>query len=39
MNRSRIETLETQNSDRLDFHGIAVWRLRQALGEGRTPPA
>ena len=21
-----IETLETQNSDRLDFHDVAVWR-------------
>lgn len=26
-----IETLETQKSDRLDFHDIAVWRLRDAL--------
>jgi hypothetical protein len=33
MNRSRIETLETRNSDRIDFHEIAVWRLRRALEE------
>jgi len=26
-----IETLETQNSDRLDFHDVAVWCLRDAL--------
>ncbi len=27
----RIETLETQNSDRLDFHEVAVWAIRAAL--------
>ena len=26
-----IETLETQNSDRLDFHDVAVWAMRAAL--------
>ena len=26
-----IETLETRNSDRLDFHDIAVWRIKDAL--------
>jgi len=26
-----IETLETRNSDSLDFHDTAVWCIRQAL--------
>lgn len=26
-----IETLETQNSDSLDFHDVAVWQVRDAL--------
>jgi hypothetical protein len=26
-----IETLETRDSDSLDFHGISVWSLRAAL--------
>ncbi|MDF2880236.1 MAG: hypothetical protein K0R54_793 [Clostridiaceae bacterium] len=26
-----IPTLETRNSDRLDFHEISVWRLKEAL--------
>lgn len=26
-----IDTLETQNSDSLDFHEVAVWQLREAL--------
>ncbi|MCC7408093.1 MAG: hypothetical protein IT442_08475 [Phycisphaeraceae bacterium] len=26
-----IETLETRHSDRLDFHDLAVWQIRQAL--------
>jgi hypothetical protein len=26
-----IETLETQNNDRLDFHDVAVWSIRDAL--------
>jgi len=26
-----IETLETRKSDRLDFHDVAVWCLRDAL--------
>ena len=29
----RIETLETQNWDRLDFHDVAVWAVRAALEE------
>ncbi len=28
-----IETLETRNSDRLDFHDVAVWAIRAALAE------
>ncbi|MET4129959.1 hypothetical protein ACSSV6_003221 [Roseovarius sp. MBR-38] len=28
-----IETLETRNSDRLDFHDVAVWAIRAALEE------
>ena len=27
----RIETLETRNSDSLDFYDISVWRLKEAL--------
>jgi hypothetical protein len=26
-----IETLDTRKSDRLDFHDLAVWQIRQAL--------
>ena len=26
-----IETLETRNSDRLDFHDVAVWSIKSAL--------
>ncbi len=26
-----IETLETRNMDRLDFHEVAVWGIRDAL--------
>lgn len=26
-----IETLKTRNSDSLDFHDVAVWRLKEAL--------
>ncbi len=26
-----IETLETQSSDSLDFHDLAVWQAREAL--------
>ena len=29
----RLETLETRNWDRLDFHDVAVWALRAALEE------
>lgn len=28
-----LETLETRNSDRLDFHVVAVWAIRDALIE------
>lgn len=26
-----LETLETRNSDRLDFHEVAVWSVKEAL--------
>tara|TARA_Y100000588_G_C13516610_1_gene611748 strand:+ start:138 stop:338 length:201 start_codon:yes stop_codon:yes gene_type:complete len=26
-----IDTLETRNSDRLDFHELPVWKIREAL--------
>lgn len=26
-----LETLETRNSDSLDFHDVSVWSLREAL--------
>jgi hypothetical protein len=26
-----VETLETRNSDQLDFHDVAVWAMRAAL--------
>jgi hypothetical protein len=26
-----IETLETQHSDRLDFHDVAVWAIKSAM--------
>jgi hypothetical protein len=26
-----VETLETRNSDSLDFHDVAVWAIRTAL--------
>ena len=29
----RIETLETRNRDRLDFHDVAVWAIRAAIEE------
>ena len=29
----RLETLETRNSDGLDFHDVAVWAIRAALEE------
>ncbi len=28
-----LETLETRNSDSLDFHDVAVWSLKEALQE------
>ncbi len=28
-----IETLETRDRDRLDFHDVAVWSIRAALEE------
>jgi hypothetical protein len=27
----RVETLETRNSDSLDFHDMAIWGIRDAL--------
>ena len=27
----RLDTLETRNSDGLDFHDVAVWSIRAAL--------
>ena len=26
-----IETLDTRNGDRLDFHELAVWQIKKAL--------
>ena len=26
-----VETLETRNSDSLDFHDVAVWTIKEAL--------
>ena len=26
-----LETLDTRNSDRLDFHDLAVWNIKAAL--------
>lgn len=26
-----LDTLETQNSDSLDFHSLAVWQIKEAL--------
>jgi len=31
-----IETLETRNSDGLDFHDVAVWAIRSALEAAYT---
>ena len=31
-----IETLETRNSDGLDFHDVAVWAIRAALEAAYT---
>ena len=33
---SNIETLETRNSDGLDFHDVAVWAIRAALEAAYT---
>ena len=27
----RLTTLESRNSDRLDFHDLAVWQVKEAL--------
>ena len=27
----KVDTLETQHSDALDFHSLSVWRLKDAL--------
>ena len=31
--RFHLDTLETRNSDGLDFHDVAVWAIRDALTE------
>jgi hypothetical protein len=31
LERLGIETLETRNSDGLDFHDVAVWQIRDLL--------
>ena len=28
-----IHTMETQNSDGLDFHDCAIWQIREALAD------
>jgi len=28
-----LETLESRNSDRLDFHDVSVWAIEEALRE------
>ena len=28
-----IHTIETRNSDALDFHDLAIWRIREALAD------
>lgn len=28
-----VETLDTRNSDGLDFHDVAIWSIRAALNE------
>lgn len=33
MRHFQIETLETRNSDGLDFHDVAVWSIKEALKE------
>ena len=30
-NFSNVETLETRNSDSLDFHDVSVWAIKAAL--------
>lgn len=30
-NFSNVETLETRNSDSLDFHDVSVWSIKAAL--------
>ena len=30
-NKLGIETLETRNSDRMDFHEVSVWGVKSAL--------
>jgi len=32
-NHLQIETLETQNSNSLDFHDVVVWSIKAALVE------
>ena len=33
-----IATLETRNSDRLDFHDVSVWAVKAALQAVTLPP-
>ena len=28
-----LDTLETRKSDRLDFHDLAIWKIREALAD------
>ena len=30
-NFTNVQTLETRNSDELDFHDVAVWEIKAAL--------
>ena len=34
-----LETLETRNSDRLDFHNLSVWQIKEALEEAYSAGA
>jgi len=31
-----LDTLDTRNSDSLDFHDLAVWRIKEALEAAYT---
>jgi hypothetical protein len=34
-----LETLETRNSDSLDFHTLSVWQIKEALEEAYSAGA